>query len=215
MFNLPPRAFQRYDEEPDERFYEVPRLVTHIDDEAITAVTGLYRELFKPGGSILDLMSSWVSHLPPEVAYSRVVGMGMNVEELSKNSRLDEYLVQDLNEYPQLPFADETFDGAGICVSIQYLTRPVVVLREAGRVLKPGAPLVITFSNRCFPTKAVAVWQALDDAGHGRLVRQYLEATGSFSEIQVLDRSPRKRRGDPLYAVTGRARASAGKVPSS
>ncbi len=205
---IPSGALERYDEEPDEFFYEVPRFVTHIDDRAIAAVTQLYREYFPSDGAILDLMSSWVSHLPPEIAYSRVVGLGMNKEELVGNPRLTAYIVQNLNEEPHLPFEDATFDGAGICVSLQYLTRPVEALREMGRVLKPDAPLVITFSNRCFPTKAVAIWQALDDEGHGRLVSRYLLETGRFSDIQFLTRVARNWRGDPLYAVVGRALAS-------
>ena len=149
----PSEAFRRYDETPDEEFYSVPRLVTHIDDRAIAAVTQLYREHFPPGGTILDLMSSWVSHLPPEVAYSRVVGLGMNEVELKENPRLDEYVVQDLNAKPKLPFSDGEFDGVGCCVSIDYLTRPVEVLREVGRVLKAGSPAIISFSNRCFPDR--------------------------------------------------------------
>jgi len=125
--------------------------VTHIDDRAIAAVTQLYREFFPRGGEILDLMSSWVSHLPPEVVYRRVIGLGMNEVELRRNPRLDTYVVQNLNTNPRLPFGEAEFDGAGICVSIDYLTRPVEVLREVGRVLKADAPLVITFSNGCLP----------------------------------------------------------------
>lgn len=201
MSQIPTEAFARDDESPDELFYRTPRLVTHIDDRAIAAVTQLYRECFPPGGAILDLMSSWVSHLPPEVPYRRVVGVGMNAEELARNPRLDEAVVRNLNANPSLPFEVGTFDGAGICVSVQYMTWPVVVLREAGRVLRPGAPLVITYSNRCFPTKAVAIWRALDDAGHGRLVERYLRGAGVWRDIERLDRSP--RGGDPLYAVVG------------
>ena len=122
---LPEEAFRRCDETPDEDFYHTPRLVTHIDDRAIAAVTQLYRELFPPGGAILDLMSSWVSHLPPEIEYRRVIGLGMNEEELRRNPRLDEYVVQNLNRTPVLPFGDGEFEGVGICVSIDYLIRPV------------------------------------------------------------------------------------------
>lgn len=197
-------AFRRHDETADEYFYEYPRFVTHIDDHAISAVTQLYRESFSPQGAILDLMSSWVSHLPPEVSYSRVVGLGLNREELNANPRLHERIVHDLNRDPQLPFADSEYDGAGICVSIQYLTKPLVVFRELGRVLKPGAPLVVSFSNRCFPTKAVAIWLALDDAGHARLVEAYFEAAGNWRAIEHLDRSPPLPGADPLYAVIGR-----------
>ena len=198
--------FRRYDESDDGRFYDTPRLVTHIDDRAIAAVTQLYRELLPPGGAILDLMSSWVSHLPDDVAYARVVGLGMNRAELEANPRLDQRVVQDLNRTPVLPFGDGELDAAAICVSVQYLTRPVEVFHEVGRVVRPGAPLVVTFSNRCFPTKAVAVWQALDDRGHCALVRRYFEDAGNWEQIEVRDRSP-GGWGDPLFAVIGRRAA--------
>jgi SAM-dependent methyltransferase len=203
--NLTGDAFRRWDETPDEEFYRVPRFVTHIDEGAIRAVTQLYREYFPAGGAVLDLMSSWISHLPPEISYRRVVGLGMNERELARNDRLDAYTLQDLNADPTLPFGDGEFDGVGICVSIDYLTDPVSVLREVGRVSVEGAPTVITFSNRCFPTKAVAVWHELDDAGHVGLVRRYLERSGAFTDIEDHDRSPGGFFGDPLYAVVGRA----------
>ena len=205
MTGYPEKAFRRTDEGPDEEFYQTPRLVTHIDDRAIAAVTQLYREHFPPDGEILDLMSSWISHLPPEVGYRRVIGLGMNEVELRLNERLDSYVIQNLNSNPILPFGSGEFDGAGICVSVDYLTRPVEVLREVGRVLKVGAPLIITFSNRCFPTKAIEIWHRLDDAGHMRLVKDYLEEAGNFRDIQSHDRSPRRLFSDPLYAVVGRS----------
>ncbi len=201
---LPDSYFERNDNIDDEQFYLPPRLVTHIDDHAIAAVTQLYREYFPAGGHILDLMSSWVSHLPEELDYARVVGLGMNQAELDANQRLNERVVQNLNRVPALPFADAGFDGAGICVSVQYLTQPVLVFREISRVLRPGAPLIVTFSNRCFPTKAVAIWQSRDDRGHTRVVQQYFEEAGAWTDIEALDRSPGKWRSDPLYAVVGR-----------
>jgi SAM-dependent methyltransferase len=201
MSSLPEEAFRRTDEAPDEEFYRTPRLVTHIDDQAIAAVTQLYREFFSAGGEILDLMSSWVSHLPPEIEYRRVIGLGMNEVELRRNDRLHSYVVQNLNINPRLAFGDAEFDGCGICVSIDYLTRPIEVLREVGRVLKVGSPTIISFSNRCFPSKAVAIWHQLDDRGHMRLVERYLKEAGNFANIRSLDRSPRRLVGDPLYAV--------------
>jgi SAM-dependent methyltransferase len=202
---LPEEAFRRYDETPDEEFYLLPRFVTHIDDRAIAAVTQLYREYFPAGGEILDLMSSWVSHLPPEVEYRRVIGLGMNEAELRRNERLDAYVIQNLNMNPRLPFEDAECDGCGICVSIDYLTRPVEVLREVGRVLKIGSPTVITFSNRCFASKAVNIWHQLDDRGHIHLVERYLRETGNIEDVRSLDRSPRRLFSDPLYAVVGRS----------
>jgi SAM-dependent methyltransferase len=200
---VPKEGFRRTDETPDEEFYRTPRLVTHIDEGAIAAVTQLYREEFPAWGEILDLMSSWVSHLPAEIEYRRVIGLGMNEVELRRNERLDSYIVQNLNTNPLLPLGTGEFDGAGICVSIDYLTRPVEVLREVGRVLKVGAPLVVTFSNRCFPTKAVEIWHRLDDAGHMQLVEDYFREAGNFEDVRVLDRSPRRMFSDPLYAVVG------------
>ena len=202
MMDDPRHAFRREDESSDENFYAEPRLVTHIDEAAIAAVTGLYRAHLPSDAAVLDLMSSWVSHLPADVAYRRVVGLGMNRTELAANPRLHGYVVHDLNRTPRLPFAAGEFDAAVICVSIQYLTRPVAVLRDLGRVLVAGGPLVITFSNRCFPTKAVRAWLLRDDLGHAELVVRYLNAAGNWTAIEQLDRSP--PTGDPLHAVVSR-----------
>ena len=209
-FAFPAHAFRRQDETPDADFYQAPRFVTHIDDGAIAAVTQLYREYFpSPDSALLDLMSSWVSHLPSEVLYHRVTGLGMNEAELKANPRLTAYVVQDLNQNPVLPFAANEFGGAAICVSIDYLTQPVAVLQELARVLQPEASLVVSFSNRCFPSKAVAAWHALDDRGHLALVQQFLLAAGGWHGIELLDRSPAPGRSDPLFAVVGRVRKAA------
>jgi hypothetical protein len=200
---LPPGAFAKLDSEDDEVFYEPARLVCHIDDGAIAALTQFYRSVLPAGGVLLDLMSSWVSHLPPEIAYAQIVGHGMNAEELAANPRLSRWFVQNLNRDPVLPLADDSIDAAMICVSIQYLERPIAVLRELARVLRPGGPLVIGFSNRCFWTKAVAVWRALDDNGHARLVAHYLQHAG-FEQIEThrLAEWVEDER-DPMIAVVG------------
>ena len=200
--DLPAQAFAKRDPSPDTLFYAAPRFVTHIDDRAIAAVTALYRRSFAPGGRLLDLMSSWVSHLPEDVAYAEVVGLGLNRAELDANPRLGRRIVQDLNAEPTLPLETGVFDGAAVCASVQYLQRPVTVLQEVSRVLKPGAPLVVTFSDRCFPTKAVAIWQAegLDNAD---LVTLYLQRAG-FDRVAADRIHARDRGGDPLWAVTGR-----------
>ena len=201
LADLPPGAFAKADPSPDPLFYAEPRLVTHIDDAAVATVTELYRGLLPAGGAILDLMSSWVSHLPAEVAYAGVTGLGMNAAELAANPRLDRRLVQDLNADPILPLPDRSFDAACICVSVQYLQRPVEVFAELARVLRPGAPLVVTFSNRCFPTKAVAIWRALDGAGQQRLMALAMRDAG-FAATEQGASVP--RRGDPIWAVIGR-----------
>jgi SAM-dependent methyltransferase len=211
---LPARAFAKADPSPDPLFYAAPRFVTHIDDRAIRAVTDLYRRALPKGGRVLDVMSSWVSHLPEETAYAEVVGLGLNDAELTANPRLTRHIVQDLNSDPVLPLGDASFDGACCCVSIQYLQRPVAVMREVVRVLKPGAPFVVTFSDRCFPTKAVQIWQALD-IDRVNLVALYLSRAG-FTSVET--DQPHRRDGgrDPLWAVTAHAPAGpAGQASSN
>lgn len=200
--DLPADAFGRQDAGDDLRFYAPPRLVTHIDEGAVAALAARYRAILPPGGEVLDLMSSWVSHLPGDVDYA-VVGHGMNADELAANSRLDRWFVQDLNRDPELHEPDAAFDAVLVCVGVQYLQRPLAVFREVRRVLRPGGTVVVSFSNRCFPTKAVAIWRALDTGGHAALVRHYLERAG-FGEVTA-EALTDGRSGDPLVAVTGRA----------
>jgi hypothetical protein len=202
---LPPGAFARIDDTDDELFYEPSRLVLHIDDGAVAALTELYRSVLPPGGALLDLMSSWVSHLPPEIDYSEIIGHGMNPDELAANPRLSRWFVQNLNRDPQLPLADASLDAAMICVSIQYLQRPVAVVREIRRALRPGAPLIVSFSNRCFWTKAVAVWRALDDQGHAFLVERYLHHAGFAPAETRLLAEYVEDVSDPMTAVIARA----------
>jgi SAM-dependent methyltransferase len=197
---LPDSAFAKADPSPDADFYAWPRFVTHIDAGAIAAVTDAYRALLPPDGTILDVMSSWVSHLPDDVAYASVIGHGMNAEELAANPRLARWFVQDLNADPVLPLADKSCDGVTLCVSVQYLQRPVEVFREIARVLRPGGVFIVSFSNRCFPTKAVAIWQALSGVAQQQLVAAYMTAAGF---VDLGERSHVPKDGDPLWIVTG------------
>ena len=193
---FPPGFFDRADPSADTAFYDVPRLVTHIDDGAIAAVAALYTEL-GVDGEVLDLMSSWVSHFP--VTPRRLVGLGLNATELAANPALADRVVHDLNVDPLLPFPDAAFDDATCCVSVDYLTDPVAVFREVARVLRPGGRFVVTFSNRCFPTKAIRGWLSTDDAGHVQIVNAYFALSGGFGEVRGQRRAG--RGGDPLYAV--------------
>ena len=199
---LLPDAFRKEDGGDDTDFYASARLVTHVDEAATRALTAYYRATLPAGGVLLDLMSSWVSHLPPEVAFTEVIGHGMNAEELRTNPRLSRSFVQDLNRTPILPLEADSCDAALCCVGVQYLQRPLEVFAEIWRVLRPGVPFIISFSNRCFPTKAVAIWRSLDDRGHAALVRLYLQRAG-FRDIRaevLRDGS----ESDPLIAITGR-----------
>ena len=194
---FPPGFFDRADPGSDTEFYSWPRLVTHIDDRAIAAVGALYDEL-ELDGEVLDLMSSWVSHFPTPPR--RLVGLGLNANELAANPMLTDRVVHDLNADPSLPFPDASLDDATCCVSVDYLTEPVAVFREVARVLRPGGRFVVTFSNRCFPTKAIRGWLATDDAQHVQIVAAYFALSGGFGPPRS-ERRTDPARGDPLYAV--------------
>ncbi len=203
---LDPASFDKADPTPDTIFYRQPRFVEHIDAGAIAAVTRLYAALLPRGGAVLDMMSSWVSHLPEDTAYASVVGQGMNAAELAANRRLSRWFVQDLNADPALALDSLSFDAACLCVSVQYLQRPVEVFGEVARVLRPGSPFIVSFSNRCFPTKAVALWQALRGPDQQRLVGAYMTAAGL---VDLTARSFTPSGGDPLWAVIGHAPGAA------
>src|SRR4029453_2716954 len=177
---LPPPLFPRLDQAPDADFYAVPRLVTHIDDATIAALTALYRERIPAGARVLDLMSSWVSHLPAAVAYASVAGLGMNAEELAHNPRLDERVVRDLNESPTLPWDDGVFDAVVNAVSIQYLVRPVEVFAEVRRVLRPGGLSIVATSHRMFPTKTIPAGRPLEPSERLALICRYVELAGGY-----------------------------------
>ena len=196
---FPPGFFDRADDGPDPAFYGPPRLVTHIDDAAIAALGGHYSDLGVTG-DVLDLMSSWVSHLHERPRHLTV--LGMNAAELARNAAAHLRVVGDLNRTPVLPFADGSFDDVICCVSVDYLTQPVEVFVEVARVLRPGGRFVVSISNRCFPTKAIRGWLATDDRGHVEIVRAYFTASGVFGPVTVEPLAPTPgRRGDLLVAL--------------
>jgi len=198
---LSPAERTRRDPGPDAEFYDEPRYVTHVDDEFLTRLTRLYRDYLADGAVVFDAMSSWRSHLPVDVEYERVVGHGMNEAELAENPRLDAHFVQDFNRDQSLPLADGRFDAVTCALSVQYLQYPTAVVREFGRVLRPGGVLVVAFSNRLFPTKAIRKWRRSTMDERAELVCSYVEAAGGFeAPIVVRDRST----ADPFYAVVAR-----------
>ena len=203
-----PDNFQRIDESKDSLFYSFPRLVVHIDQQAIEAVSQLFRDQIPPGAIVLDLMSSWRSHWPQGHPKNHMVGLGLNAEEMADNPDLDEYIIHDLNREPILPLDDEAFDAVVMTVSAQYLTRPVETFQQVNRVMKTGGIFIVTFSNRMFPTKAVHIWRESTDRGRMDLVTSYMESAGSFGKIRAgfvnPDQSP---PADPIFAVVGRKEA--------
>ncbi|WP_424015669.1 class I SAM-dependent methyltransferase [Halorubrum xinjiangense] len=195
---LSERDRRRRDDRPDGTFYAEPRFVTHADDAFLDRLTALYASVTEPGDRVLDAMSSWVSHLP-DTDYDRVVGHGLNEAELAANDRLDEFVVSDLNAEQSLPFADDAFDAVCCALSVQYLQYPGAVFEEFSRVLAPGGTVVVSFSNRMFPTKAIRAWRAASMAERADLVERYLDAGG----FAVTDRIVERPGEDPFYALVG------------
>ena len=203
---LPSEYFRRQDESSDANFYQSPRLVAHIDDPAIAALGEFLRLLVPPNADVLDLMSAYLTHLPPDVRArcARVAGLGMNDREMAANSQLTEHVVHSLNDDPALPYPDASFDIALCTVSVQYLLHPVEVFAEVRRVLRPQSPFVVSFSNRCFPTKATAAWLGMTDTQHAALVAYYFQESGGWQNVEALDISPAPGASDPLFAVWAR-----------
>ena len=207
---LQPAQRTKLDESDDTQFYDYPRFVTHVDDGFIQQLTDLYRERLQAQTRVLDMMSSWVSHLPDDVEFSWVEGHGLNAEELAKNPRLDRYFVQNLNQNPQLPLEDESFDTVLNTVSVQYLQYPEKVFAEMHRVLKPGGIAIISFSNRMFYQKAIQAWRDGSEGDRVALVKRYFEAIPGFSKPETIARVSNAPNilqwlgaggGDPFYAA--------------
>jgi SAM-dependent methyltransferase len=200
----------KLDQSNDLLFYEQPRLVTHVDAGFIAQLTDLYRDRLKPNTRVLDLMSSWVSHLPDDLAFEHIEGHGMNATELGKNPRLDHYFVQNLNQNQTLPLPDQSFDAVICTVSVQYLQYPELVFAEVHRVLKRHGVAIFSFSNRMFAQKAIAAWRDGSDGDHVKLVKSYFGAVPGFATPEVIAQKGQAPAllqmfglagGDPFYAI--------------
>jgi len=199
--------FFRADSNDDGSFYAVPRLVYHIDEPAVAALTQYYRRHIKPGSSILDICSSWVSHYPLEFPkiMKRISGTGMNKFELMQNDQLTDWKDKNLNQDYNLPYDDNTFDYVTCVVSIDYLIHPIEVLKEVNRVLKPGGKVIISQSNRCFPSKAINMWLKMNDRQHLELINAYLQYAGGYKNSQAFDITAEEdgstRGKDPMFII--------------
>jgi FKBP-type peptidyl-prolyl cis-trans isomerase 2 len=211
-------AFAREDSSADTLFYRNPRLTQHLDDTALSMVANTYDRFLSDGMQVLDLMSSWQSHIPERHRLRRMVGLGLNQAELNSNPRLSESIVQDLNTNPDLPFDADTFDVVLCTVSVEYLIDPLTVFNEVARVVKPGGHLVVTFSNRWFPPKVIQLWTELHEFERMGLVLEYFMQTEAFEDLHTYSMRglprphddkyfPEFFYSDPLYAVWGRKRA--------
>ena len=199
--------FFRTDSSSDSWFYTVPKLVYHIDEPAVASLTQYYRNNIKPGSDILDICASWVSHYPLEFpeTMGKIHATGMNGLELQFNDQLTGgYVARDLNEETALPYEDNSMDVVTCVVSIDYLIKPIEVLKEVHRVLRPGGKVIISQSNRCFPTKAIAMWLSMNDRQHLELINGYFQYAGGFEPRQAYDITaelPDNGYRDPMFIV--------------
>jgi hypothetical protein len=211
-----PHALKRPDDTEDNHFYAKPRLVNHIDDRAIATISDFYEQLMQPDMDVLDLMSSWRSHVPASAGCRSLTGLGMNDEEMAANPQLTGYTVHDLNARPNLPFEDRAFDLVICTVSAEYLVKPVAVFADVARVLRPGGIFAVTLSNRWFPPKAVNIWPDLHEFERMGLIMEYFHHTGLFTDLHTFSARgwprpetdkyyPQMHYSDPVYAVWGRA----------
>lgn len=201
----------RGDNSPDSAFYAMPRMVNHLDTTSLGLLTELLGQLLPAGGRLLDLMASIDSHLPAGMAFASVAGLGLNAKELEANGRLDQRLIQDLNQQPGLPFTDASLDAVLCTVAVEYLTDPLAVFSEIRRVLKPGGRCIVSFSNRWFPGKAINLWPDLHEFERMGLVGEYLLRSGfgglntwSARGLPRPEDDPHANRSataDPLYVV--------------
>jgi SAM-dependent methyltransferase len=203
-FILGEDSFSRLDESDDSIFYATDRFVQHLDSLALSTVEKIIQELvIEETPAILDLMAGWDSHIPPPIQTEKVVGLGLNRNELSRNEALTDWVYHDLNKEPSLPFPDNTFDAVLNVVSVDYITRPLEVFREVGRILKPGGLYLVIFSNRMFEQKAVNIWRQLGEEERVVLVEEFFNRAGIFTSPEVFVSKGKVRPKDDKYAHLG------------
>jgi SAM-dependent methyltransferase len=197
-------AFSRLDESDDSVFYSADRFVSHLDSFALATVDKIIADLIvEHNPVILDLMAGWHSHIPEELCPSKVVGLGLNKNELTENKALSEIVIHDLNRDPHLPFPNNTFDAVINTVSVDYMTRPIEVFREVGRILKPGGLFLVIFSNRMFPQKAVRIWKESSEEERVLLVEDFFLESGAFDKTNVFVSKGKPRPKNDKYAHLG------------
>ena len=182
--------------------------MVHIDEYAVGALASYFGRVLPHDGVILDLMSSWRSHMPEDLPVKKLVGLGLNEVEMADNPQLNQAVVHDINGDPKLPLDDASFDAVVVTVSVQYIVRPLEVFAQVNRTLKEGASFHVVYSNRMFPTKAVAIWKALDDSRRADLIASYFEHSGGWEPAETHDiGSQRQQYADPVYVVAARKKA--------
>tara|TARA_Y100001968_G_C19149994_1_gene615706 strand:- start:39 stop:692 length:654 start_codon:yes stop_codon:yes gene_type:complete len=199
---------QKEDNKDDEIFYSNPRFVYHLDKSFRNRLTSLYSEYLKPNTILLDLMSSWVSHLPENITFKKVLGHGLNKIELAANKRLDEYWVQNFNKDQILPLEDSSVDYCTLVAGWQYLQYPELISSELKRIIKPNGQLIISFSNRAFWQKSPRIWVEGSSLDRANYISAILVSQGWNVPTRIVDENTQAKlfgffnqQNDPFYAI--------------
>ena len=197
---------QKPDESNDSLFYSSPKFVYHLDSNFRQNLSKLYEEEIKNNSTVLDLMSSWDSYLPKNVNYKKVIGHGLNKEELEKNKAFDNYWVQNFNINQKIPLENETIDFCLMVAAWQYLQYPEKISEEIARILNHNGKFIIAFSNRAFWHKAPNIWTYSSEIERIEYVRDILVKNG-FCEPRVIKKFTQENsflpflKRDPFYCV--------------
>ncbi len=198
---------KKLDESNDLDFYASPKFVYHLDSNFRKELTQTYNKEISSGSTVLDLMSSWDSYLPKTKNYKKVIGHGLNKEELEKNKYFDKYWIQNLNEDQNIPLESKSIDYCLMVAAWQYLQYPENIALEIARILKSNGKLIIAFSNRAFWTKAPNIWTTSDENQRVDYVRNILIYNG-FNEPRIIKKFVSKNLNifpffnfDPFYCL--------------
>ena len=202
---------EKIDTSDDQIFYQQPRYVHHLSEPFRSRLTSLYSEYLLKHHVILDLMSSWVSHLPTNIRYKKVIGHGLNEAELITNKRLDRFWIQNLNKTQNMPIEDSCIDVGLIVAGWQYLQYPEKVSLELSRIIKPDSFLIISFTNRAFWTKSPNIWTYSSEENRMEYVNSVLTSSGWTIEKLLNEKTYEKKlfglysvESDPFFSVIAR-----------
>ena len=176
---------KKLDETNDEEFYSDPKFVYHLDTNFRQYLSSVYENEIADSSTVLDLMSSWDSYLPKKKKYKKVIGHGLNKQELEKNKIFDSYWIQNFNLNQEIPLDNESVDYCLMVAAWQYLQYPENLTKEIARILSKKGKIIIAFSNRAFWHKAPNIWTSSSEVERVNYVRKVLISNG-FNEPKII-----------------------------
>ena len=198
---------QKLDESNDEDFYSDPKFVYHLDSNFRNYLSSVYQNEISDYSTVLDLMSSWDSYLPSKKTYKKVIGHGLNKDELERNKILNSFWVQNFNVNQDIPLESESVDFCLMVAAWQYLQYPERLTKEIVRILSEGGKFIISFSNRAFWHKAPNIWTSSNEEERIKYVRKVL-ITNGFKEPKIIKKFNNETfnilpffKNDPFYCL--------------